>query len=209
MTVDEAKEILLSTSLSAEVREAVNVLLPDLIDYYTLPGEEWRDVIGANGIPKGEYRVSSLGRAMSFKGGKVKILKQVFDGKGYAYVGIHKDGAQKKIHVHALVAMAFIPNPENKSEVNHKNGNKSDNRVENLEWATASENRQHALKTGLMRSGCDRPDASLTAEQVREIRRDCIPNDKKFGITAFARKFNVSETVVFKVYYRETYKNVE
>lgn len=204
MTVNEAKEILLSTSLSPEVREAINVLLPDLADYYTLPGEEWRDVIGANGIPKGEYRVSSLGRVMSLKGGKVKILNLTYDGKGYAYVGIHKDGAQKKIHVHVLVATAFIPNPENKREVNHKNGNKSDNRVENLEWATSSENRQHALKTGLMKRHYN-----LTADQVREIRRDCILNDRTRGFTAFAKKFNVPLIVIKKAYYRISYKDVE
>lgn len=204
MTVNEAKEILLSTSLSPEVREAINVLLPDLADYYTLPGEEWRDVIGANGIPKGEYRVSSLGRVMSLKGGKVKILNLTYDGKGYAYVGIHKDGAQKKIHVHVLVATAFIPNPENKREVNHKNGNKSDNRVENLEWATSSENRQHVLKTGLMKRHYN-----LTADQVREIRRDCILNDRTRGFTAFAKKFNVPLIVIKKAYYRISYKDVE
>lgn len=204
MTVNEAKEILLSTSLSPEVREAINVLLPDLADYYTLSGEEWRDVVGANGIPKGEYRVSSLGRVMSLKGGKVKILNLTYDGKGYAYVGIHKDGAQKKIHVHVLVATAFIPNLENKREVNHKNGNKSDNRVENLEWATSSENRQHALKTGLMKRHYN-----LTDDQVREIRRDCILNDRTRGFTAFAKKFNVPLIVIKKAYYRISYKDVE
>ena len=209
MTVDEAKEILLSTPLKPRVREALNALLPDLMSYYDLPGEEWRDVVGANGITKGKYQISSLGRARSFKAGKVKILRPVYDGKGYAYVGIHKDGEQKKIHIHALVAKAFVPNPDNKPFVNHINGIKSDNRVENLEWVTPSENIQHALKTGLMKSGCDRFDALLTVDQVREIRRDCIPNDRQLGFTAFAKKFNASDAVVRLAYYGETYKNVE
>ena len=204
MTVTEAKEILLAAPLSAKVREAVNVLLPDLADYYTLPGEEWRDVVGANGVSKGEYRISSLGRAMSFKCGKVKILVPVFDGKGYAYVGIHKDGKQKKIHVHALVAQAFIPNPDNKPFVNHIDGNKSNNRVENLEWCTPIENIHHAIKIGLIKHPY-----ALTDDQVREIRRDCILHDRERGLTAFAKKFNVPFIVVKKAYYRITYKNVE
>lgn len=127
-----------------------------------MPGEEWRDVVGENGVCKGEYQISSFGRARSFKAGKVKILQLVFDGKGYAYVGIHKNGEQKKIHVHTLVAKAFISNPDNKPFVNHIDGNKFNNRVENLEWVTPSENIQHAIKTGLIKIGCDRLDALLT-----------------------------------------------
>ena len=208
MTVNEAKEILLSTPLKPHVREAINVLMPDLLTYYDLPDEEWRDVIDEKTDYEDKYQISSFGRARSFKAGRVKILKLVFDGKGYAYVGIHKNGKQKKVHVHALVAKAFIPNPEGKTQINHIDGDKSNNRVENLEWVSPSENIQHALETGLMKSGCDRFDSSLTVEQVREIRRDCIPNDRALGFASFARKFNVSYGVIFKAYYRETYKNV-
>ena len=204
MTVNEAKEILLTTRLSPTVREALNVLFPDLQEHNTLLGEEWRDVVGENGVCKGEYQVSSLGRVRSFKAGKVKILKPVYDGKGYEYAGIHKNGKQKKIHVHTLVAKAFLPNPENKPFVNHIDGNKSNNRVENLEWVTPSENIQHALKMGLMKRNY-----SLTDDQVREIRRDCIPNDRKHGFTAFAEKFNVPFIVIKKAYYQISYKDVE
>lgn len=209
MTVNEAKKILLSTALKPQVREAINVLLPDLVEYYTLPGEEWRNASIKIIDCDGKYQISSLGRARSFKAGKVKILSPVYDGKGYAYVGIHKDGEQKKIHIHVLVALAFIPNPENKPFVNHINGIKSDNRVENLEWVTPSENVQHALKTGLMKSGCDRFDALLTADQVREIRRDCVPGDLEFGVKSFARKFGVTPKIISDAYYGESYKNVE
>lgn len=71
----------------------------------------------------------------------------------YRHVTLLIDGKQKRMRVHRMVALTFIPNPDNKPYVNHKNGNRSDNRVDNLEWVTPSENIQHAVKTGLMKSG--------------------------------------------------------
>lgn len=68
---------------------------------------------------------------------------------GYLHVCLHKNKQQKTVRVHRLVANEFIENPQNKPQVNHKNGNKKDNRIENLEWATSSENINHAVKTGL------------------------------------------------------------
>ncbi len=75
MTVNEAKKILLSTPLKPHVREAINVLLPDLLSYYDLPGEEWRDVFTKKIVCDGKYQVSNFGRARSFKAGRVKILR--------------------------------------------------------------------------------------------------------------------------------------
>lgn len=69
---------------------------------------------------------------------------------GYLGVVLCKNGKTKLIAVHRLVAMHFIPNPENKPQVNHKNGVKNDNAAENLEWVTQSENMKHAVKTGLL-----------------------------------------------------------
>lgn len=69
--------------------------------------------------------------------------------KGYISVNLNNNGFRKYFFLHRLVAMTYIPNPQNKPQVNHINGIKNDNRVENLEWVTLSENIQHAVKTGL------------------------------------------------------------
>lgn len=117
--------------------------------------EVWKDIPGY----EGKYQASNLGRIKSLpkrkgKGiGYVKdeeILKASVEKYGYARVVLHKDGVKKKYQVHRLVAKTFIPNPEQKGYVNHINCNKADNRVENLEWCTDSENMIHAFKNGLV-----------------------------------------------------------
>lgn len=111
--------------------------------------EIWKDVKGF----EGHYMVSNLGRVKSVigfcrKGNRNKILSSGPDNK-YQLVVLCKDSNKHPIRVHALVAKAFIPNPENKPYVNHINGIKHDNRLENLEWVTKSENELHAHRTGL------------------------------------------------------------
>lgn len=105
--------------------------------------EVWKDVIGYEGL----YQVSNKGNVKSLiykrQNGNASILKLVTKNNGYIQVTLVKD-EYKSIQVHRLVAQMFIPNPENKPQVNHINGIRNDNRVENLEWVTASENQIHS-----------------------------------------------------------------
>lgn len=106
--------------------------------------EVWRDAPGYEGL----YQVSNLGRIKSLQNGKAKILRLLKNSKGYLRVCLSNEN-RKYIRVHRLIAFAFIPNPENKPQINHKNGIKTDNRIENLEWITCSDNHKHAFKIGL------------------------------------------------------------
>lgn len=145
------------------------------------------------------YYVSNLGRIKGRSGKIMKLQKKERDKENsYLHIGT-VDG--KILQIHREVALAFIPNPENKSDVNHINGNKFDNRVENLEWNTRKENMQHAFKTGLakMKKGFESPYHRLTEEQVEYIRKNYIKGDKNFGSRALGRKFGITHSRILDV----------
>ena len=101
---------------------------------------EWRDVPGWEGI----YQVSDEGEVR-----RLTINKPTLMDNGYLYASFYDKPRKQQKGLHRVVAEAFIPNPEHKTEVNHKNGDKTDNRVENLEWVSAKENTAHAIDNGL------------------------------------------------------------
>ena len=109
------------------------------------------------------YVVDSIGRRRFFPG---KLLTAKTDTSGYRTVRL----SGKDVRIHRLVAQAFIPNPDNKPEVNHKDGNKANNHKDNLEWATRMENMQHAVRTGLQRIGEAAPHSKLTDAEIAWIR---------------------------------------
>lgn len=144
--------------------------------------EIWSSIEGYS-----NYEVSDLGRVRSFRimkklrKGTTKevILKQNII-KGYHNVTFYRDGIRKNLRVSRLVAIAFIGNPHGKPEVNHKDGDKSNNRVDNLEWSTSSENTQHAYDTGLMnapiyRGTFDKPVLAIKDLSIIQFssRREC------------------------------------
>lgn len=112
----------------------------------------WKKIILNNIIT--DYSVSTEGEVK--KDTTNYFLSQSIQ-QDYKFVSLLINGQAKRMRVHRLVAMAFIPNPENKPYVNHINGDKGDNNVENLEWVTPSENTIHAVKIGLMSNGRKRP----------------------------------------------------
>ena len=112
--------------------------------------EEWRDVVGYDDMYKGMYQVSNLGRIRSLDRITVRgwhqngrIMKTNLNSAGYMVIRLTKDGKGNTRTVHRLVALAFIDNTENKEFINHKDEDKTNNHVDNLEWVTARENNMY------------------------------------------------------------------
>jgi len=103
--------------------------------------ETWKPVVGFEGL----YEVSSSGKVRGIKRGK--IVSQHIHRTGYMYTVLTKNSKPHTLSVHRIVAKAFIPNPDNKREVNHKDFNKTNNNLKNLEWATTQENRDWNLQS--------------------------------------------------------------
>ena len=115
--------------------------------------EIWKDIIGYEGL----YQISNCGNVKSLLFGpknrnttkhKPQLLKQSLSSTGYSHVQLYKDGISKTINVHRMVAIAFLPNPDGKPEINHIDANRSNNNVNNLEWVTHIDNLKHAVKLG-------------------------------------------------------------
>ncbi len=160
--------------------------------------EIWKDIKGF----ENKYQISSLGNVKSidrydslgrFKPSKLRTISIEKD--GYSYITlVGNKSKSKSFFIHRLVAQAFLPLPKTKDlQINHIDGNKNNNSIDNLEWVTAQENVIHALKTGLRCSGEDHYWAKLTNAQVLEI-----PNLLNLGYTQkkISKLYNVSYSTI-------------
>ena len=180
--------------------------------------ESWKDIPNYEGI----YKVSNCGAILSVqrqalaKGGKFRIVPEKImsfytDQYGYIITGLCKNSLVKNKKVHRLVALAFIPNPHNKPSINHKDGNKTNNYVDNLEWVTPQENTDHANHLGLLNfinapKGENSGSSILKNKDVLQIRD--IYLTKNISKKEISKLFNVSYTAIYKIINRITWKHI-
>lgn len=165
--------------------------------------EEWKEIEGFE-----EYHISNLGRVKSFKRyTEGKIMSLNMTKQGYYHVIFYSNKILKGMKVHRLVASAFIPNPENKPQVNHIDGNKYNNVVSNLEWSTASENQFHAIELGLSTSskGNKHGRSKLTEELVIDI----LERGKWSSYETIAKSYGVDRKTIEDILKRKKWKHIE
>ena len=161
--------------------------------------EQWKIIDGYS-----DYQISTNGRVNSMKHFNCKILKQHKNWGGYYNIGLRENGKRKTIDIHRLVAIAFIPNLNNKPEVNHKDGNRENNRVENLEWVTKSENEKHAYKIGSKtQKGIKNTNSKLTENEVLIIHGLYLGGLKQIEIAVL---FNLTRDSIYKIIHGHSWK---
>ena len=172
--------------------------------------ETWLPVVGYERL----YEVSDKGNVRSVshmtrdgRFWKGRPIGKHPSGKGYLVAVLSNDGVYRREYIHRLVAKAFLPNPEDKPEVNHIDGNKHNNSVSNLEWVTKSENGKHNYAVlGRKRSkpmlGKPSPNRKLTPDQVRAIREDTRYQ------RVIAKEYGVEQTTISAIKRRVKYKDV-
>jgi hypothetical protein len=166
--------------------------------------EIWKDIEGYEGL----YQVSNLGNVKRLAGKWVKkerLIKFKIDRYGYPSYSLSKNKVLKSKTAHRLVAKAFVPNLLNKPAVNHINGIKTDNKVENLEWCTNKENTAHSIEIGLQdQKGVKHHKCKLTEEQVLEIRKIAYSETR----TALSKKYSVSRAHILRLIKNEGWEHI-
>lgn len=162
----------------------------------------WKDVVGYEGL----YKVSNTGLILGLKSNT--YLKPRNSNLGYPRICLYKNRKKHYLSIHRLVAIAFLSNLNNYPEVNHKDGNKENNKVENLEWTTSSENIKHAfkLKLRIPLKGEDCPNSKLTEKQVKEIYS--LAHNSNLTQKQIGQKYNIRQTTVLKIKKKQRWKHI-
>lgn len=164
--------------------------------------EEWRDIKGY----EGKYRISNLGDVYSFHSNR--LLKPWDDGLGYERVDLSKNGVVETFQIHRLVAEHFIPNdnPNILIEVNHKDLNPSNNKVDNLEWCTHKDNIRHAGRNGKMARKGNRNNHKLSKSDVLEIRQRIKSG---MSVIEIAQSYGVCDQTIYNIKNGDYWKDVK
>jgi hypothetical protein len=167
--------------------------------------EAWKDIKGYERL----YEVSNKGRIKVLRYCKERILKPSVT-NGYQKITLTLDGQRRSFKLHRLVAKAFVPNPKNKPEVNHKDFDKQNNCADNLEWATHLENICHAAKGGRFpdRRGIKNCKVKLTEKQVHQIRSIWKNHKSNNTQSDIGRMFNVSKNHVYNILVRKYWQHI-
>lgn len=148
-----------------------------------------------------DYEITKDGEIYSLKHNKRKPIKGYIDKYGYRRILLYVNGKRKKYFVHRLVAEKYIDNPNNLPQVNHKDGNKLNNCVANLEWVTPKQNIQHAIKNGFRKSNNT---TKLNVKDVKNIKKLF----SKYSMKELANMYNVSLSCIKHIHAGHTWKNI-
>jgi len=178
------------------------------IGYFYLYNIIMKEIFKAIKGYEGIYEISNYGNVKSFQGNKQRILKPQKWSKGYLWVCLSKNDSESKQSVSRLVASAFILNPENKPQVNHINGNKSDNILSNLEWCSQSENMKHAISLGLKKyfKGEKHSAAKLKDKDIISIRKTYGTNN--YSQSQIAEIYGVSRSCISNIVSRRNWSHL-
>ena len=150
------------------------------------------------------YYATTDGNIIGRRGRILKPSKVRGYDKVCIYLGSVK--SKKQYAVHRMVAETYIPNPNGKTQVNHINGVKNDNRLSNLEWTTPLENTQHSIRTGLRRAdGVNNVNSKLSIKDVEQIRKEYIRNSRTHGTVGLGKKFNTDPKTIWNIIHKKTY----
>ncbi len=137
-----------------------------------------------------------------------KELSTSLTNKGYKDACMYLNSKRKHLSIHRAVAILYVPNPDNKPQVNHIDGNKLNNHYSNLEWVSNRENKDHALENGLYAKGTDMPNSVLTEDDIKYIRENYIPKHPQFGGEALSKKFGVRSPQISRIVNNKRWKHL-